>query len=87
MFSRAGQVYVLLVVAILGAAVVVRSLDPFFVQALRLIAFHGDHPLPGAVLRSFVTELYAATEGGPPDPEIHIGPTVALILAQPTAPG
>ena len=39
MFNRASQVYVLLVVAILGAAVVVRSLDPFFVQALRLIAF------------------------------------------------
>ncbi|HEY5081101.1 MAG TPA: adenylate/guanylate cyclase domain-containing protein [Bauldia sp.] len=39
MFNRASQVYVLLVVAILGGAVVVRSLDPFFVQALRLIAF------------------------------------------------
>src|SRR5665213_2177938 len=39
MFNRASQVYVLLVVAILGGAVVVRSLDPFLVQALRLIAF------------------------------------------------
>ena len=39
MFNRASQVYVLLVVAILGAAVAIRSVDPFFVQALRLIAF------------------------------------------------
>ncbi|MEJ0097162.1 MAG: CHASE2 domain-containing protein [Bauldia sp.] len=39
MFNRASQVYVLLVVAILGAAVVIRFVDPFFVQALRLIAF------------------------------------------------
>jgi adenylate cyclase len=39
MFNRAGQIYILLIVAILGLAVVVRSFDPFFVQALRLIAF------------------------------------------------
>ena len=39
MFNRASQVYVLLVVAILGVAVAIRSVDPFFVQALRLIAF------------------------------------------------
>jgi len=39
MFNRAGQIYILLIVAILGGAVVIRSFDPFFVQALRLIAF------------------------------------------------
>jgi adenylate cyclase len=39
MFNRTGQIYILLIVAILGGAVLVRSIDPFFVQALRLIAF------------------------------------------------
>jgi adenylate cyclase len=39
MFNRAGTVYVALVVAILGLAWAVRVADPFFVQALRLIAF------------------------------------------------
>jgi adenylate cyclase len=39
MFSRSGTVYVVLVVAILGLASLLRSADPFFVQALRLIAF------------------------------------------------
>ena len=43
--------------------------------------------LPGAVVQAFVEELYAATEGGPPDPAIRIGPTVALILAQPMGTG
>ncbi len=56
-------------------------------RGLRLIAFHGEDPLPGKVVRAFIEELYAATEGGPPDPSIDIGPTVALILAQPPLPG
>jgi GNAT superfamily N-acetyltransferase len=43
--------------------------------------------LSGAVVRTFLEELYAATEGGPPDPAIRIGATVALILAQPSGAG
>jgi adenylate cyclase len=39
MFARAGRFYVVLVAIILGSAVAVRIADPFFVQALRLIAF------------------------------------------------
>ena len=39
MFNRSGTVYVVLVVAILGLSWVLRVADPFFVQALRLIAF------------------------------------------------
>ena len=39
MAVRAGRLYPLLVVALLGGAVVLRIADPFFVQALRLIAF------------------------------------------------
>jgi adenylate cyclase len=38
---RAGGLYILLVSSVIGAAVAVRALDPFFVQALRLIAFDG----------------------------------------------
>jgi adenylate cyclase len=36
---RAGGLYILLVSSVIAAAVAVRVLDPFFVQALRLIAF------------------------------------------------
>lgn len=43
--------------------------------------------LPGPMVWSFLEELYAATEGGPPDPAIQIGATVALILAQPSDAG
>jgi adenylate cyclase len=39
MFARAGRFYVILIAIILGSAVMVRLADPFFVQALRLIAF------------------------------------------------
>jgi adenylate cyclase len=39
MFQRATQLYIALVVVILGGAIFVRLADPFFVQALRLIAF------------------------------------------------
>jgi GNAT superfamily N-acetyltransferase len=35
--------------------------------------------LPGALVRAFVEELYAATEGGAPDPAISIPETVALV--------
>ena len=38
-FVRARHVYVALVLAILGGATLIRLADPFFVQALRLIAF------------------------------------------------
>lgn len=60
-------------------------------RGLILLALGGGEPLPdalpGDVVRAFLEELYAATEGGPLDPAIHIGPTVGLILAHPTAPG
>ena len=36
---RAGGFYILLVSSVIAAAVAVRAFDPFFVQALRLIAF------------------------------------------------
>jgi adenylate cyclase len=36
---RAGGFYILLVLSVIAAVVAVRALDPFFVQALRLIAF------------------------------------------------
>jgi adenylate cyclase len=38
-FNRSSAIYVLIVVAILGGATFIRFADPFFVQALRLIAF------------------------------------------------
>ncbi|MEO8137929.1 MAG: adenylate/guanylate cyclase domain-containing protein [Betaproteobacteria bacterium] len=38
-FNRSGTAYVIIVVAILAVAWLVRLADPFFVQALRLIAF------------------------------------------------
>ena len=38
---RSGLVYIALVSALVAAAIFIRYLDPFFVQALRLIAF--DH--------------------------------------------
>ena len=39
MLNRASNLYVIVVIAILAIATVVRFADPFFVQALRLIAF------------------------------------------------
>lgn len=39
MAIRAGRLYPLLIIAILAGAVAIRVADPFFVQALRLIAF------------------------------------------------
>ncbi len=39
MIVRAGRLYILLVCGVLAAAILVRYLDPFVVQALRLIAF------------------------------------------------
>jgi hypothetical protein len=41
------------------------------------VALPGD--LPGRVVAAFVRELYAATEGGEPDPEIVIPDRVALV--------
>jgi adenylate cyclase len=38
-FNRSSAAYILIVVAILGGATFIRFADPFFVQALRLIAF------------------------------------------------
>ncbi len=49
-------------------------------RGLLLIAFA---PLPeivdGAAVRTFIEELYAATEGGAPDPEVAIPDRVALV--------
>jgi adenylate cyclase len=39
MAIRAGRLYLLLIIALVAAAVALRVADPFFVQALRLIAF------------------------------------------------
>ena len=39
MIVRAGRLYILLVCGVLAAAILIRYLDPFVVQALRLIAF------------------------------------------------
>ncbi|HEU0037566.1 MAG TPA: GNAT family N-acetyltransferase [Kofleriaceae bacterium] len=53
-------------------------------RQLVLIALAGATPLPdalpGAVVRAFVDELYAVTEGGPPDPETAIGDRASLLL-------
>jgi len=53
-------------------------------RGLLLIAFA---PLPadvdGAVVRTFVEELYAATEGGAPDPEVAIPDRVMLVEISP----
>ncbi|HEV2000783.1 MAG TPA: CHASE2 domain-containing protein, partial [Xanthobacteraceae bacterium] len=46
---RPGRLYILLVFGILAAAVAIRLIDPFFVQALRLIAFDGYQRLSPAV--------------------------------------
>jgi adenylate cyclase len=48
MFARASHVYVVLVLAILIAAAAIRAADPFFVQALRLIAFDSYQKLAPA---------------------------------------
>lgn len=48
MFQRATQLYIALVVAILAGAVFIRLADPFFVQALRLIAFDSYQKLEPA---------------------------------------
>ena len=46
---RPGRLYILLVFGILAAAVAIRFIDPFFIQALRLIAFDGYQRLSPAV--------------------------------------
>jgi GNAT superfamily N-acetyltransferase len=52
-------------------------------RGLVLIALPGPSPLPatmdGAIPRAFVAELYAITEGGPPDAEIAFPDAVPLI--------
>lgn len=57
-------------------------------RGLVLIAFAGETPLPpqlaGAPVSAFVDELYAATEGGAPDPEVAIPDRVTLaVLSRP----
>jgi GNAT superfamily N-acetyltransferase len=51
-------------------------------RGLVLIALAGPAPLPaeldGAIPRGFVEELYAVTEGGPPDPEVAFPDRVPL---------
>jgi GNAT superfamily N-acetyltransferase len=55
-------------------------------RELVLIALAGATPLPadmpGAIVRDFVDELYAVTEGGAADPEIQIGERVRLVEMQ-----
>jgi adenylate cyclase len=51
-FLRARSVYVVLVLAILGGATLIRLADPFFVQALRLIAFDSYQKLDPAPYES-----------------------------------
>lgn len=52
-------------------------------RQLLLVALAGTTALPaavdGTVVRAFLDELYDATEGGPPDPEISIPDVVRLI--------
>jgi hypothetical protein len=52
-------------------------------RSLVMIALAGATPLPpalsGATVRRFIDELYAVTEGGPPDPEIAIPDVVRLV--------
>jgi GNAT superfamily N-acetyltransferase len=59
-------------------------------RGLVLIALAGAAPLPaelpGAVVRSFLEDLYAVTEGGPLDSEMTVGERVRLLeLARPAA--
>ncbi|HEV7557380.1 MAG TPA: GNAT family N-acetyltransferase, partial [Kofleriaceae bacterium] len=55
-------------------------------RELVMIALAGATPLqadmPGAIVRAFVDELYAVTEGGAPDLEIQIGERVRLVEMQ-----
>jgi GNAT superfamily N-acetyltransferase len=70
-----------------------RTLDARYIQPalapglvrdrqLVLIAFAGEEPLPdeidGGPVTTFIDELYAVTEGGPPDPEVSIPPRIRL---------
>jgi len=49
-------------------------------RGLALMAFDEQRgELPGAVVRAFIDELYAATEGGPPDADVSIPETVLLV--------
>jgi GNAT superfamily N-acetyltransferase len=56
-------------------------------RGLVLIALAGERLLPevidGALVRAFVDELYAATEGGPPDPAVEIPDAVQLVTLRP----
>jgi len=53
---------------------------------LMLIVLAGEAPLPadlpGEVVRGFVEELYAVTEGGAPDARIVVGERVPLAIAR-----
>ncbi len=53
---------------------------------LMLIVLAGEAPLPadvpGEVVRAFVEELYAVTEGGAPDERIVVGERVPLAIAR-----
>ena len=59
-------------------------------RGLVLIALAGEAPLPpsldGAIARAFVEELYAVTEGGPPDPEVALPARVPLVVLSRPAP-
>jgi Acetyltransferase (GNAT) family len=52
-------------------------------RGLLLIAFAGATPLPmqtsGALVLALVEELYAATEGGAPDPEVLLPELIQLV--------
>jgi len=54
---------------------------------LLLIVLAGEEPvpadLPEEVVRGFLEELYAVTEGGPPDPEIVLPERVPLVTLRP----
>jgi GNAT superfamily N-acetyltransferase len=70
---------------VLAARYVQPALGPGLVRdrGLVLIALPGPAPLPaeldGAIPRAFARELYAITEGGPPDAEIAFPERVPLI--------
>jgi len=55
-------------------------------HGLVLLVFAGEAPLPadvpGAVVRAFIEELYAVTEGGAPDEQIVVGERVPLAVAR-----
>jgi GNAT superfamily N-acetyltransferase len=78
---------------VLAARYVQPALGPGLLRdrGLVLIALPGTAPLPaefdGAIPRAFVEELYAITEGGPPDAEIAFPDRVPLALLRRAWPG